>query len=308
MIGTDSRLVALSVVLVLALAGCGAVVPKVSYQEVNGQDDKGLIKFRLQRSTILLDRKKDKDGKDVSPQEILMTSVPADRADDPVYAIMPQDNFFTTTHLKVTHRANTDLIESLGTEIEDKRIQFIQQVGGFITGLLGVAGASADTFPSYIDVTKFVDEIEDKEKARQAISKTGEKLPDGNTTYNIDIGPVSKDAIERGKFITNHDGKTVSVLFYAACRDVNVHFTTDPAKNKVFNLRISDPNFVQTIQLPAKGKIDMHTGCGVNVTSEKADVATDIKIVNELISQVKSIRDASKKGGTQSSGGNAGKK
>jgi hypothetical protein len=297
------RLLALSAAV--GLAGCGAS-PKVSYQQVNGPDDKGLIKFRLQRSTILVDYKKDKDGKDVTT-EIALTSVPADRAGDPVYAMTPEDNLFMTTHLKVVHRANTDLLESLGTEIEDKRVQFIQQVGAFVTGLLGVAGASAGKLPSTIDVTKLIEDA--GEKKGQAIILKDQLLPDQTTIkYDIDISAAPADAIARDTFIASNGGKMIGVLFYAACRDAKVKFTTNPAQDKVFNLRISDPNFVQTIKLPAKGKIDLHTGCGVNVTSEKSDVATDMKLVNELISQVKSIRDAAEKKDAATGTKDAGKK
>lgn len=306
-------LVSISAVI---LTGCGATVPRVIYEADRSADDKGYSKFQLQRSMILVDWKKDKDGKDMKP-DIVLSSVPTDAIADPVYSIIPDDSFMVATHLKLVHRPNTNLIESLGTEIEDRRVQFIQQVGSVVAGLIPFFAITVDKeklgqIPSHIDVTRlFIDDVITKEgeaKARGELHYTGAKLPDGMTTYDIKISRVAPDAIARASYLASIKEKTVSVLFFAACRDAQVQFTSGPGIGKVFNLRISDPNFVQTVQLPAKGKIELHTGCGVNVSSEKADVASDAKIASELISQIKTVRDAFKSDGKSASQASSGAK
>lgn len=293
----------LPVAFIVTLAGCGATQPMVSYEVNRSKDLEGYSRFQLQRSTILIDRKKDKDGKDTN--DITLTSVPTDPVEDPVYSIIPADSALVKTHLKIVHRPNTTLIESLGTEIEDKRVQFIQQVGSIITGAIGFFGLQETSgqlpkIPNYIDVTRMIEGQKDPEQARKRLAFSDLVLPgdpsNGKVVYDVTISATAPDALARDEFLKAIANRPVGVLFYSACRDVQVSFKSGPLlAGKSFNVRISDPNFVQTVQIPAKGKIEMHTGCGVNVSSEKSEVASDAKVAAELIAQVKAIRDAHEK-------------
>lgn len=293
----------LSVAVIVPLAGCGATQPMVSYEVNRSKDLEGYSRFQLQRSTILIDRKKDKDGKDTN--DITLTSVPTDPVEDPVYSIIPADSALVKTHLKIVHRPNTTLIESLGTEIEDKRVQFIQQVGSVITGAISFfglqeTGGQPPRIPNYIDVTKLIESEKNPELARKRLQFTDQVLPgdqsSGKVVYDVSISATAPDALARDEFLKAIANRPVGILFYSACRDVQVSFKSGPVlAGKSFNVRISDPSFVQTVQMPAKGKIEMHTGCGVNVSSEKSEVASDAKVAAELIAQVKAIRDAHEK-------------
>lgn len=302
-INVELRRAALIALACSGLAGC-TVAPSVGYIQDLGEDREGYSKFQLQRSSVLISFKRDSEGAETD--EIAASSVPADSLDDPVFSIVPKRNWGVKTHLKLKHRANSMLIESLGTEIEDKRIEAIQQIGGIVAAIAKMAAGGKEAgsmqkrpkLPIGIDVTRmFIDPLakENPLVARRKIEIVGR----ADLDYNLAISKVSEDAIPREAFVKSIEGVSQSVLFYSACRDVQVEFHQGDLAQRQFNLRISDPNFVQTVAMPEKGTITFHTGCGVDVTSEKSEVASDAKIAQELVNQVKAIREAKSGGKTQ---------
>jgi len=46
------------------------------------------------------------------------------------------------------------------------------------------------------------------------------------------------------------------------------------------------------VRLPTKGKVDAHSACGVNVTSEKSDTSSAWAILGEIGKQATSIKKA----------------
>ncbi len=276
------------------LAGCGGLQPTVQYQLDRPQDYEGLTKFRLAKTAVLVDNASSRDGKSADSTTILLTAVPQED-ESRTFSIAARSGVLSVTHLKVTKRENTELLESVGTEIEDKRIELIQQVGGILGTVLPFLAAratqprAAGTLPLAIDVSSHLPRA-----ARDAV--TGQGILDNGWNYEIVIGDAPVDAINTDEFMQNHRSAGSShVLFYSACRNATVKFKSGPFAGRSLSVRVSDPWFVQTVAMPAKGKIDFHSACGVNVTSERSDVASDAKVLNTLISQAKTLLDAKKK-------------
>lgn len=270
---------------VCILSAC-QVLPKVSYKEFkvdgNKGDLEGYNKFKLSSSLILIDNQKDEKVKAIS-----ITSVLAEDPSNIVYGIVPADQPGISTAMKVNARENTMLVESIGTEIKDNRVKFIQDFGGVFTALVGM-GVAADTpgckasqLPQVIDVSRHLN-------VPTLTSVTQKGTLTKGCEYIVKYGPIPPDAVSRNEYPFS---KRQHTLFYSACRDATLTINID-GQRVVSTVKVADPNYLQTVVYPAKGKISMHSACGVSVESELVETATTPEILNALIAQAKSLRDA----------------
>jgi hypothetical protein len=282
---------------VLLAVLCVACEPKPTVQfGLNaGPDPNGLTKFRLAKSAIVVDYGKTADAKATDKTKITLVPVPQED-DTATYTISDTSNLFAATHLKVTKRQNTDLLESVGVDVEDRRLELIQQVGGVVGAVIGGIGffasrtePSEPVLPQAIDVSQHLTAAIPEE--RSFPGKLG-----GTWSYQLTIGPIPKDALQTDQYVAAFGTSVKSnVLFYSACRDATVEFDDGPFKGKTFTMRISDPKFVETIAMPTKGAVSFHSSCGVNVASEKANTASTMELLNALMNQAKTLIEASKK-------------
>lgn len=288
---------ALSGLLLLACSACAGPKPTVQYGLNSGPDPAGLIKFKLAKSAIIVDYGKSADGKATDTSKIALVSVPQEH-EGATYTISETSNILAATHLKVGKRQNTDLLESIGVDVEDKRIELIQQAGAFAGSAIAaasflVAAKSEPTtpvLPYAIDVSSFLTKANPNEADFNGTA--------GGWSYVLAVGPAPKDAYATADYVARFgSGVRSNVLFYSACRDAMVTFSSGPFKGKVFPLRISDPNFVQTIGMPDKGSVSFHTACGVNVNSEKANTASTMEVLNAMMGQAKTLIESAKKFG-----------
>ncbi len=281
------KLFCITAVCAVVLASGCASSPKVAYLTNVQQDKEGLIKFRLAQSVILVDWV-DPKAKD----RIALTAAPVEALGE-VFAIKPDSSVGLNTHLKVTKRPNTELIESISTELEDKRIEVLEQSFGVVAGIASFAADASPTsnLPLPIDVN----DLYLKKKLPEKSTFTDGKLQN-EWTYDITFEAIPSDAIPLDGY-KNELSKSTNVLFYSACRSASLRFKSGNLSGQTFTLTIADPNFVQTVALPNKGAIEMHSSCGVNVKSEKADIATSSKLINTVIAQAKSLKDAVNKKG-----------
>jgi hypothetical protein len=307
---------AFAITAMAAAMGCGTVAPMVEYKSFPIQlarpDLEGYLKFKFSGSAILIDEEKDAAGK--STGVLSIASVPYEDPDDEIIAIIKADPVGISNNLVLTHRSNSLLIDSIGTDIQDNRLKLIEQVGGAVTTLVsggyGIRAQpvkrEAPAFPALIEVNKYLKEKKPKTSSTTEESDyragTGLKLTENKTTlgnefvFEVVFGPIPGDAINRAEFKSL--GATArSVLFYSACRDATVTVRIKKDANEpiehVARLKVADSNFLETVALPAKGKISMDSACGVNVSSDPANVSSNAEILNKLIEQVKAI-DAAK--------------
>lgn len=69
-------------------------------------------------------------------------------------------------------------------------------------------------------------------------------------------------------------------------------FLDGPLGQQQFSATIADPRYVQTVKYPKKGSIDFHTSCGANTTSNPSGASSSIDLVNAVIAQTKTVREA----------------
>ena len=157
-------------------------------------------------------------------------------------------------------------------------------------------------FPVVIDVERYQTDCR-----RDSKNCNWVQLPPKQAAcYKIEFDGLPGDAISTEAFFSSVADRYTKVIVYSACRDVTLYVSTDgdacsgrtPEKRTfkgtadfVARLRIADPSHVQTIQFPDKGKIDMHTSCGVNVTSERTDSGNVFSVISEMLKQAKSIKE-----------------
>lgn len=278
--------------------GCSAI-PKVTYQEVTGPDASGTIKFVLSRSLIVLDRRSNKD----EGVKLVAVAVPTDLpavGRQRLYAIVPSNQVGVKTQLKVTYADNSRLIASVGVEVEDHRAKTIGEIAGAIVAGIALVSAMAVQevdLPERLPVV-----IDPKAYESAALERAWLPLPQNRDwVYRLTVEPPPTDAVEPARFF---DGKPTSVLPYSACRDATLYVLaakdkkTDEQYEKrlgeawVFGLKLADSERLLTVGLPAKGKVDMHTGCGANVTSEKTETASAWALLSEVIKQATAIKKA----------------
>jgi hypothetical protein len=296
------------------MVGCSS--NKVFYGKVQPADYGGKIKFNLARSLIKMDLSKcGKDQGNCTPK-VEAVSVPAE-SDANTYTITPQDNMLFKTHLKVTYLDNTRLISSIGSELQDNRIKIIQAIGAGLSAaipMLPLAPPPAPperiqipNLPVVIDVDEYRKEACGTEPFCKAID-----LPSNETAwcYKIDFGDTSNDAIKADEFFNKYSEKKADVMIYSACREATIWVSKkkndgscaimeqkkfEPKTDFVAKLKVADPNYIQTMKFPQKGKIDMHSSCGANVTSEKTESTDIFSVISEFLKQAKSIKEAQDK-------------
>ncbi|MBV6489502.1 MAG: hypothetical protein GHHEDOFH_03484 [Pseudorhodoplanes sp.] len=303
---------ALKAVLLAGLAAGCSVAPAVQYEEVIKPDTQGLPKFKLQSSIIAIDFKRDDKGVPLAGGQMVIMSIPAEDPSGRLYAIRAADQWGVNTRLQMTPRENNLLISSLGVEVEDQRVATIQQVAAFATKFLAIpalwstsvapgkgketkTARVAEPFPAIIDVSRVHLLPEDTGGAQEF--ENGRF--NGIVRYGIKYGPVEPSATPRSGFDFS---TTRSVYIYSACRDALLTFDYPPGKRHTATVRIADPNFIETIALPAKGKVSAQSACGVSVSSEAVKTNSTLEVLNALFDAAKTVRDAEEAKRTAKSG------
>lgn len=288
----------MTLLAVLIATGCAAG-PSVTYQVADGPDIDGRLKFVLARSLIVLDRKASKDD----GLKLVATSVPTDLPIDGkkrLYAIVPTEQIGVHTRLKITYADNSRIMASVGVEVEDNRVKTIGEIAGAIVAGAALAAALSvtaqipDRLPLVIDPKGY-------EKGATRESRWLPLPHNSDWVYRLDAEAPPADAVEAVNFF---NGSERTVLPYSACRDATLYLLQTKASKKdhdldkriyeawVFGLKLADPDKVLTIAFPNKGKIDMHTACGANITSEKTDTGSVWALVGETIKQATAIKKA----------------
>lgn len=289
------------------LTGCSGQ-PTVKYEVAhNGPnypgDFEGLTKFTLPKS-VLYASYSDPDKK----TGLSLASTPAEAGanGEPSkvsFMIRPSDSMGIKTHLMVKKRDNTDLLESVGTEIEDNRTKMIESVAGIAVSVIGIAALAAPPsgdggcipmpaeLPLAIDTEEFLNATKTKAADPKARHGSIQRTCVDPVRFDIQFGSLPGDAIARETFIAQIKDPQ-EIMIYSACRTATITFTSAPLAGKQFTTTVADPNFIQTIKFPQKGKVDMHSACGANTSSEKSGISSSTEVMNTLIAQAKTVREA----------------
>ncbi|MCL4712768.1 MAG: hypothetical protein KJZ73_16120, partial [Pseudorhodoplanes sp.] len=153
----------------------------------------------------------------------------------------------------------------------------------------------AEPFPAIIDVSRVHLLSEDTGGETQfAGGRLNNIVP-----YSIRYGPVEPSATPRSQFNFAH---ARSVYIYSACRDATLVFEHPAGRRHSATVRIADPNFIETIALPVKGKVSAQSACGVSVSSDPVKTNTTLEVLNALLDAAKTVRDAEEAKRTAKSG------
>ncbi len=307
----------LFLVAVLMVSGC-ASYPKVTYLLPSSKDADGAIKYYLQGSLVKLDsdqksnvengsnvnlsktKTKISNIKDFKEKNVSATVTPTESRKH-FYAIKPHESIWSKTSVSVSYVDNTRLIKSIGTSFEDNRIKVIGSVGAIITSVIGLGVKLAPVpdllmeeelnLPVVIDLS----EIDDAESfAWSRISRYKKWW------YKIDLLNPQSDRRKSSEYFKEIDGTAVRAFAYSSCQDAKLFVTysetqptsTQDLKVTLFNIRIANPNYVCTLNFPAKGSIAMHSICGADIKTEESNEVSNLDVVEALVKQVEAIKKA----------------
>ncbi|HSC19258.1 MAG TPA: hypothetical protein VLC74_10120 [Rhizomicrobium sp.] len=319
----------------LALSACAH--PLVKYDVARpGTED---FRFQLAESIIKFDIPKDPNGGYNPPLprnvQLTITSVPIP-FEDRTYTITGTDeiqNWGVKTDIQATHRQDTQLLQEVGSQVTDSRKDIISGVASTIAAGAAFFASSnppevqAQTYkisaPTGLSVSKLLADPQCSSQRQSGDPPTmnlqgctlkqmtldGGGYDDGNGNSNfvadITIGSLSSNAEPLPAAVPSK----ADALFYSACRTLNIH-VTNPKISGFANdatLRVADPQWIEWVRIPAKGKVILGATCGADVTSEDAALPTAMDYINASISAAKSIKDtlAGKSGATGGNGGGA---
>jgi hypothetical protein len=271
----------------LVLAGCAAV-PTLEYNKIEKPTQlRGdeIDTFYLQASRITLERgeiSKTADGK--ATVTVVVTSRPIEFADFK-FALRKADPIGVRTSLNLTKIENSDLIKEAGTEVVDNRIETIKKVAAGVTTLTTFK-AEKELDPASLPI-----QFDDPAKN---VSEEGGVVHSADKRVVVTVGPKPVDALKVSDLPTP---LVTQSLLYAACRTATVEYLIDGKRHQA-ELKISDPRYVQRVAFPVKGKITMHSQCGVSVSSEKeTGVATEAALFEAIAEQAKALKEALDKKG-----------
>ena len=293
-------LIILAVLAGTVAATSGCAVPMVSYRlypaTQTEPDLEGDSKFSLASSIVVAKTETDEKTNFAT---LVFTSAPTEEPGGDTYAIVSENYPWIRLNLGVETFQNTRLIKSVSTNLEDKRVEFINDAAKTITALIGFvasaeAGKAPEGFQGSIDFARLFAAI--SQKGQIVLSKDeirkylgSEKFGEPEATIEaIMIAPATGDVTHKATYPYTKRQRT---LIASACRHATIRLTL-AGRMYSGTVAVADPNFLQTVALPVSGTVEMHSACGLSVKAGKATVTSDLQVVQTLIQQAKTIRDA----------------
>lgn len=308
------------VVSALALSVAACAGPELKISKIDKPDAEGLIKYKLVSSTLVFAHQPDKDGK---PRKDTMTvaSAPVTVDELGLFGIAGKtwsEAWGVETRLSATYRSpQSDQLEKIGVQVEDKRVAIINAIGGAVVSLagLGVLGFSpADapekpeaTLPDGIDFHAFMKAAHDNPKCMQDSARLQaegkgkefvctdlELSGPGGWRADMKIGPAPASAAARESLAFPLSG---AVMIYPACRNLTIEVykgtsaarTVEAVKG---SLLVADADWIETASVPYKGSVTFNVPCGASTSNEGGSAATGADYVGALLAQAKSVKDA----------------
>lgn len=297
----DAVLIGVIAFGLLSIAGCaGTITPDFWVKRVEAPDKTGSYKFDLQKTLLRVEKDEDK----TSP---VVRNIPAETAGE-TFKFEVKDAPGQTTKLEVAYVPNTRLIYSIGTQVTDHRRQSIEAVGrvfGQVVKLATVSAMAAEkceevkqiSYPFVIDVSGYLAHHPNGDQwaclPGQSNPNQRSQQPDENVMnkFRVTLAPAKRDWIP----VAEVADLEKSVLPYAACRDAVLEIVSRGPKEQVvsmeYPIRIADPRFVETIQMPAQGTLTMHTECGFSMGNIGVMPRNDADTVAALLEQINVLKD-----------------
>ena len=291
--GWDMRIgLSWALLTALTLGGC-TVNPKATIVEVTSGDQvmaqrDAVAAFYMQGSRLEMAFKKiSAEGK---PEKGALTvaSVPIE-ATARRFLLVQNSDLFSRTTLVVAKRANTDLIASLGSEVQDNRLALIQNVAAVAKVAVGlVVAASPPPLAEFTTEFELANPVEFTAAAAVDASwRAWKHSKDDNLTILVGPTPVTAKPYSADLLRPKLVG-----IFSAACRPVVVDYSASNGQTFQWRGKIADPDFVEFTVMPRKGKIEYHDQCGTSVTTEKDPTQSNDAIFAAMAAQAAALKEA----------------
>jgi hypothetical protein len=274
----------------LALAGCAAQ-SKIVYAPLQPDMD-GWKKFTLAQSKILLGVG---DNGQPSAQSVPVDTYP--NAVDRTFMFKEAGGALSIRSTSVTsmnYIDNTRLVSSVGFTATSH----VAEVLSAAVALIPIALAASTSPPSSEIPTAFrADSIDPFTNGRLVDVPYGKLELNPGWTYTLTVGQRDLDVVPFATFRTAALAGSASTVFPgASCVAVTLTLKgklvdpmgTTKAFEARYNLKIADPDAVQTIALPSEGKITMHAQCGYNI-EDKGEHGIDTAALSKSVDLVKAL-------------------
>lgn len=313
-------------ILTLFITGCAS--PEVRYKVVPTPDKSGDTKFQFSDSVLKFDFPIEGSGQTAGPNynKMNITSIPVVWSEK-TYSIRGTtalQNWGVETQINATHRGDTKLLQEIGSQVIDRRIQTAEVVAaavGVAIKLFAAGQAEEEKggikykAPTSILLSHFIaqlpshpkckpdDESEDTKnlspKDRRIECKDYEldgfvKDSSGKSSpYRADIiiGPRPAGAFLSSSITYPHD---TNLFLYSACRTIFISINNDGLQgfNASASLVFADPVWLEGLALPKKGKITVGASCGADSVAEDSKLPGPVEYINALLTNAQTIKDA----------------
>jgi hypothetical protein len=260
-----------------ALGGCA--LPTATYTKLTGpMTETPADTFEL--ATTQLQVKK--TGVTENDDPIYEVSVIRAGDSKAVFGITPNRKWYgVNTTLSITKVANTPLVDSISSEVEDKRVEFIKSAAKLVGTVIGVGNAA----PAAGQLDK--PQIYDLQPLLAATNNRKAVTIDIASGLKIEVDEVPPEAVETSTLPIDELSR---VFIYSACRPAKLKVTSNN-QDSFIKLAVADSRYVQFVAFPAKGKIQSHSQCGISVLPEKASVTSDIDLAQTALDEVLKLRE-----------------
>lgn len=286
--------------LSIVLSGCGVVPSKIAIS-----DDKAAVSesgaigypFRHRRSVILV--KQDPKTKifkaEVSPHEL-----DGNGKYEKLYYFAGNDNFRSTTQLKISYLDNTKLIDQIELTTKDNIADTINKIGTVAAALApivagGVAGTS-DADKVIFQDTVYDPGLSDGEKWAPDVVNSGYCIRQQNIAVEegLTIAEYVKNT-SANKYVGDFPVPSCvsATIDIAQCDGANAQ---SPRVIASIRTVYASATNVTPMPLPSSGKMKMNSICGAIVTeADKQDRTELTTYLTTLITNVNNIKAAAKK-------------
>jgi hypothetical protein len=294
----------LSLLLAAGAGVSGCASTEVIYKTAPPQDKEGSTRFRFAESMLQFGFQKDATAGNVTA--INITSVPLPTGSTRYAIEGGSSTFGVKTTVLATHRADSDLLQTLSVTTTDQRVTWIKTAGSIVTGLIPFFVAdtgkpdATKKLPTGIAISLFLDSLPQECAGTRDADVTCQNLPlAGTSDYvaDITISKVPADAFAFATIDFNSGYKSKAFL-YSACRNITVTLKVASDRSTVAaqsSTVIADPKWLEAVKLPDKGKITVGAACGADADSQDAQNPTALDFASALVGQASAVKTALEK-------------
>ena len=214
-------------------------------------------------------------------------------------AIVPRSRHLVSTSIAPTYIPNSLRLRSLAIEVKDHRLEAINAIGAVASGVVSLAAQArkneddGDTPPApppaTLNLPLAIDLGEVKAAAQNAVALPGNR----GWSYTAQfLDDPEKAGFQRLKARTGIH----AALLTSVCRQLSIVLLHKNGKlaptRVVLVVTVADPDFIETIPLPAKGAVTPHPLCGADVQAQPVTEIGADEFAAAFFKQVAAIRAA----------------